>query len=86
MASVFSSPAASFYSFSDPHDQLTQSRHANHRFRSPLQVLTASMTVELIRLLIVTIVKLSDPQCPSPLHGAAANDVGTSVKKPRRSL
>ena len=35
MAPVFSILAASFYSFSDPHDQLTQSRHACHGFHSP---------------------------------------------------
>jgi hypothetical protein len=35
MAPVFSILAASFYYFSDPHDQLTQSRHASYCFHSP---------------------------------------------------
>jgi len=85
MASVFSYYTASFYSSSDCNDQLTQLPCAGHGFHSPHYLPDSSLTVELIRLPIATIVT-PYPQCPSPLHGTAADDADVSTRKPRRFL
>jgi hypothetical protein len=59
MASVCSSPAASFQDSSNPHDQLIQSSHARPSFLIPRHILNASVTVELIYLFISTLVRSS---------------------------
>ena len=66
MASVFSYYAASFHYSSDPHDQLTQSPRAGHDFYSPYHIPDSSLTVELIRLLIATIVQPRICNAPHP--------------------
>ncbi|MBI3807190.1 MAG: hypothetical protein HY281_06705 [Nitrospirae bacterium] len=86
MASVFSYYAVSFHYSSDRNDQLTQSPNTRHYFHSPHYIPDSSLTVELIRLRIATIVAPSYPQCISPLRGTAANDVDRSTGKPRRFL
>jgi len=57
MASVFSYYAAYFHYSSDRDDQLTHSPRAGHCVHSPHHSSDSSLTVELIRLFIATIVK-----------------------------
>ena len=57
MASVFSYYASCFHYSSDHDDQLTHSPRAGHCFHSPHHIPDSSLTVELIRLLIASIVK-----------------------------
>jgi len=66
MASVFSYYVASFPSSSDPNDQLTHSPRARHGFHSPHYIPDSSLTVELIRLLIATIVTPLTRNAPHP--------------------
>ena len=56
MASVFSYYATCLHYSSDRNDQLTRSPRTSHGFLSPLHISSSSVTVELIRLLIATIV------------------------------
>ena len=86
MASVFSYYVPCFHYSSDCNDHLTHSPRAGHCFHSPYHIPNSSLTVELIRLLIATIVTASYPQRISPLHGTAANDADVSTRKPRRFL
>mgnify|MGYP001608237252 CR=1 FL=1 len=58
MASVFSYYVPCFQSSSNCNDQLKQSPCAGHGFHSPHHVPGSSLTVELIRLLIATILQL----------------------------
>lgn len=58
MASVYSCYVASLRFPSDPSDQLAQSPRAGHEFYSPYYIPDSSLTAELIRLLIATIVQL----------------------------
>jgi hypothetical protein len=85
MASVFSCYVACLRYASDLSDQLTQSPRAGHDFYSPYHIPDSSLTVELIRLHSYDC-PASYPQCTSPLHGTAANDVDVSTRKPRRFL
>lgn len=64
MGSVFSSYATSLHFSSDPNDQLTQSPRADHSFHSPHSIPDSSVTVELIRLLIATILQLRIRNAP----------------------
>jgi len=66
MASVFSCYGACLRYASDPSDQLTQSPRAGHDFYSPYYIPDSSLTVELIRLLIATIVqsRIRNPSHP----------------------
>ena len=56
MASVFSSPVASFHYSSDLYDHLIQPSRAHHGFLSSHHILNASVMVGLIRSLIAPIV------------------------------
>lgn len=85
MASVFSSPAASFHASGDLHDQLTQSSRAQHGFLSSHYILNVSVMVDLIRSLIATIVTPLIRNAPHP-YGTAANGADRSTRKPRRFL
>ena len=66
MASVFSHYATSLHCSSDRNDQLTQSPRASHGFHSPHYIPDSSLTVELIRLLIATIVNPLIRNAPHP--------------------
>ena len=66
MASVFSYYVPCFQSSSDRNDQLKQSPRAGHGFHSPHHIPGSSVTVELIRLLIVTIVTHFIRNAPHP--------------------
>ena len=66
MASVFSYYVACLRYASDPSDQLTQSPRAGHEFYSPYHIPDSSLTVELIRLLIATIVRPRIRNAPHP--------------------
>ena len=84
MASVFSYSTASFDFPSDLEDHLTQSPRAIDYPHSPHYILDPSLTIQLIRMLIATIV---NPLIRNaPLHGTAANDADVSAKKSRRYL
>jgi len=66
MASVLSYYATSLHYSSDPNDQLIQSPRASHGFHSSHPIPYSSLTVELIRLLIATIVKPLIRNAPHP--------------------
>src|SRR5712692_4543031 len=66
MASVFSHYVPCFHYSSDPNDQLIQSPRTGHGFHSSHPIPYSSLTVELIRLLIATIVNLLLRNAPHP--------------------
>ena len=67
MASVFFSYVASFHDSSDRDDHLTHSPRAGHGFSPPHHSIPdSSLTVELIRLLIATMVKPRIRHAPHP--------------------
>jgi len=66
MASVFSYYVACFHNSSDPNDHLTHSPHTDHCFHSPYHIPDSSLTGELIRLGISTIVQPRVCNAPHP--------------------
>ena len=66
MASVFSYNVACFHYSSARDDYLTHSPRAGHCFYSPHHIPDFSLTVELIRLLLATIVKPFIRNAPHP--------------------
>jgi hypothetical protein len=86
MASVFSYYATFFDYSSDRNDQLTQSPRASHCFHSPLYIPDSSLTVELIRLFIGTIVQSRIRNPSHPFMEPRRIDADRSTKKPRRFL
>jgi len=66
MASVFSYSVASFPSSSDCDDHLTHSPRAGQCFHSPHHIPDSSLTVDLIRLLLATIVTPLTRNAPHP--------------------
>ena len=67
MSSVLSPHAASSHCSSDRNDQLTQSPRAGHDSYSPYHIPDSRVTVELIRLLLATIVRLRVCNASHPL-------------------
>ena len=66
MASVFSYYVVCFHYSSNRDDHLTHSPRAGHCFHSPHHISDSSLTVELIRLLIATIVQPCIRNAPHP--------------------
>jgi len=66
MASACSYYVACFHNSNDPTDHLTHSPHTGHCFHSPYHIPDSSLTAELIRLLIATIVQHRFCNAPHP--------------------
>jgi hypothetical protein len=86
MALAFSYYVACFHNSNDPNDHLTHTHHTGHCFHSPYHIPDPSLTAELNRLFIATIVQPRIRNAPHPFVDTAAHDAAVSTRKSRRFL
>ena len=86
MASAFSDYVVCFHYSSNRNDHLTHSPRAGFCFHAPHHISDSSLTVELNRLFIATIVQPRIGNAPHPFVDTAAQNAAVSTRTSRRFL